>query len=365
MDRSIASGLSTLSTLSTLAVAAVCGCSSKPLAVNQPSRVEQLFAATANWPAFAEASSARPPAGRGRHPVHGRQLVVDGAAAAAARRGLRRVHERHRRAAGRPARSSHRRGVVRHGRRRRFDRRLQRHRAATRRAASRAARRLHATRASIATAHFIALRTEADGSRTTNYGAAALSDVFGCIAPARGGGLRLRAAVLVGAARPRSRAGAGRQRRLSAPRRVPGGDHHQQRGRLLGERRRPAVRHHLEHHRRLAARSAHQLSLQRVRTPLRRERQAATPAAHGDRRARRLPVQRVRGLPRERRLRHPLPARAQGRSRQGLRGERRRAAHAVPGEPDHAADQRRRAAGPRSDIRARARAASSPTRRCG
>ena len=51
------------SIISTLAMAAVCSCSSKPLAVNQPSRGEQLFAATANWPAFAEASAAGPPRG--------------------------------------------------------------------------------------------------------------------------------------------------------------------------------------------------------------------------------------------------------------------------------------------------------------
>ena len=169
------------SIISTLAMAAVCSCSSKPLAVNQPSRGEQLFAATANWPAFAEASAAGPPRGAvdivfvvdnsaSMAPLQ-QQLaagfdafmnVIDGLPGGPPDLHIGVVSSDMGAGDGSLAGCNGQGGD---------------------RGALQFAPRGACTATGLdPTARFIALRTETDGSRTTNYGAAGLSDVFGCIA---------------------------------------------------------------------------------------------------------------------------------------------------------------------------------------
>ena len=101
-----------------------------------------------------------------------------------------------------------------------------------------------------------------------------LADVFTCIAAIGETRLRLRASVRRDHARARRRRArrAGGEPGLPAPRRLPGDRHDHERGRLLRDARRAALRHRLEHQHLVAARSADQLPLQRVRPPVRRRR---------------------------------------------------------------------------------------------
>ena len=206
---------------------------------------------------------------QGRHPVHDRQVVLDGGVAGDLRREPARVHGRPQGASGRAAGPSHRRRDVGHGRGRRLDHGVQRETATT--VSSRTLPRTPCTTTTLAVRRQVHHR----------YGRGdAADELLGGRhhhrAPVhrarRSDGVRLRAPARLHGPRARRRRPGGTaagEPGLRPSRRVSRGRAPHQRGRLLGAREQRPLRHQHEHEPRVAGGPARKLPLQRVRPPLR------------------------------------------------------------------------------------------------